>query len=63
MEGRTTEEAMIKRKAVNLEGFLTQTYGAQILPHVKYIKMDAEGFDSTILKSIYHMISIRLGNL
>ena len=59
MEGRTTEAAFIKRKAVNLEGFLTRSYGAQILPRVKYIKMDAEGFDSTILKSIYHMINIR----
>jgi FkbM family methyltransferase len=40
-----------------LEDFLVREHGAAILERITYIKTDAEGFDSSIVKSMYPLIS------
>ena len=43
-------------KTVNLEKFLIEEYGSDIIPKISYIKTDAEGYDSVILKSMIPLI-------
>jgi hypothetical protein len=40
--GRTLRQLWVKKQAVQLEGFLRRSYGDDIVPRVKYIKIDAE---------------------
>jgi len=41
-----------------LQSFLVRHYGKSVLPHIRYIKMDAEGFDAHILESILPIVRI-----
>jgi len=40
--GRTLPQLWVTKRAVQLEGFLRRSYGDDIVPRVKYIKIDAE---------------------
>lgn len=53
--GRTNTRT-VDRRAVNLQHFLNSTYGEKFINEIAYIKIDCEGFDSVILKSLVGMI-------
>jgi FkbM family methyltransferase len=42
---------------VKLDTFLRETYGEDIIRSIGYIKIDAAGFDSTVLNSIHDLLS------
>jgi hypothetical protein len=46
-----------KRKTVNLELFLKAKYGDKIFKDIRYIKIDTEGHDYTILNSFHSLLN------
>ncbi|GFR51141.1 hypothetical protein Agub_g13496 [Astrephomene gubernaculifera] len=45
-------ETAIKVKAVDIPSFLAKQYGKELLQRISVIKIDAEGFDSTIIRTL-----------
>lgn len=52
----------VKKPVVNLHQFLVKQYGVDIINQISYIKMDCEGFDSTVLESLVPMIEMMQTN-
>ena len=46
----------VVKPVYNLEFFLTTTYGSSVVQNIGFIKIDAEGFDGEILKSLFGLI-------
>ena len=49
----------VQRKVVNLEKFVVEKFGVDILSNITFIKIDAEGFDYHIFESISPMLGMQ----
>lgn len=50
--GRDNKKAWRQRETVNLKNFLERRYSASVIASIQYIKIDCEGYDSSILTSL-----------
>ena len=54
----SSQETPIEVETVNLHKFLSRQYGKQIFERIDYIKIDTEGFDASILRSMEDMMPL-----
>ena len=52
----SSQETSIEVETINVHSFLRREYGEEIFQRIDYIKIDTEGLDATILRSLKNML-------
>ena len=54
----SSKETPVEVKTINLHAYLSREYGDKIFERIDYIKIDTEGYDASILRSLNNMIPL-----